>query len=30
VAKGGKLYARSNASSNAITVSACINEKTVS
>jgi len=30
VAKGGKLHARSNASSNAITVSACINEKTVS
>jgi len=30
VAKGGKLHARSTASSNAITVSACINEKTVS
>lgn len=30
VAKGGKLHAKSNASSNAITVSACINEKTVS
>jgi hypothetical protein len=30
VAKGGKLYVRSNASSNAITISACINEKTVS
>jgi hypothetical protein len=28
VAKGVKLYAKSNASSNAITVSACINEKT--
>lgn len=30
VAKSGKLYAKSNASSNAIAVSACINEKTVS
>lgn len=30
VAKGGKLYALSNASSNSITVSACINEKTAS
>ena len=30
VAKGAKLFAKSNASSNAITVSACINEKTVS
>ena len=28
VAKGVKLYAKSNAASNAITVSACINEKT--
>ena len=30
VAKGGKLYAKSNAASNSITVSACINEKTAS
>ncbi|MBN1359352.1 MAG: hypothetical protein JW993_02115 [Sedimentisphaerales bacterium] len=30
IAKGGKLHAQSNASSNAITVSACLNEKTVS
>ena len=30
IAKGGKLYAKNNASSNAITVSACINEKTAS
>jgi len=28
IAKGVKIYAKSNASSNAITVSACINEKT--
>ena len=28
IAKGMKIYAKSNASSNAITVSACINEKT--
>ena len=28
VAKAVKIHARSNASSNAITVSACINEKT--
>ncbi len=30
VAKGAKLYAKSNAASNAITISACLNEKTVS
>jgi len=30
VTKGGKLYAKSNAASNSITVSACINEKTAS
>ena len=30
VVKGGKLYAKSNAASNGITVSACILEKTVS
>ena len=30
VAKGAKLHAKSNAASNAITLSACINEKTVS
>lgn len=28
VAKGVKIYAKNNASSNAITISACINEKT--
>lgn len=30
VAKGGKIHAKNNAASNAIVVSACINEKTVS
>ena len=30
IAKGAKLFAKSNAASNAITVSACLNEKTVS
>ncbi len=30
IAKAGKLHAKSNAASNALTVSACINEKTVS